>query len=212
MRIVKEAEERKNEILDVAEELFATKGFDKTSTGEILERVGIARGTLYYHFNSKEEILDGVIQRIVDKGMAEAAKVAENLNLTVTEKMTMSVLALNVDSGIGDEVMKQVHKPQNALMHQKMRDNLLKGIIPIITKITEEGIQQGFFQTDYPREAAEMIMIYSHVAFDDIYEQEGEEQMLKRVQGFIYHTERILGAKPGSLQEPLMKIFRKEMP
>ena len=37
MRIVKEAEERKNEILDVAEELFATKGFYKTSTGEILE-------------------------------------------------------------------------------------------------------------------------------------------------------------------------------
>ena len=58
MRIVKEAEERKNEILDVAERLFGTKGFDNTSTNDILNEIGIARGTLYYHFKSKEEIIN----------------------------------------------------------------------------------------------------------------------------------------------------------
>ena len=52
MRVVKEAEERKNEILDVAERLFGTKGFDGTSTGDILNEIGIAWGTLYYHFKS----------------------------------------------------------------------------------------------------------------------------------------------------------------
>ena len=64
MRVVKEAEERKNEILDAAEELFVTKGYDGTSTGDILDKVGIARGTLYYHFKSKEDILDALIERI----------------------------------------------------------------------------------------------------------------------------------------------------
>jgi AcrR family transcriptional regulator len=64
MRIVKEAKERKNEILDAAEELFAAKGYEETSTGDILDRVGIARGTLYYHFKSKEDILDALIERI----------------------------------------------------------------------------------------------------------------------------------------------------
>ena len=44
MRVVKEAEERRNEILDVAEELFAAKGYDNASTNDILERIGIARG------------------------------------------------------------------------------------------------------------------------------------------------------------------------
>ena len=53
MRVVKEAEERRNEILDAADMLFADKGFDNTSTNDILEKVGIARGTLYYHFKSK---------------------------------------------------------------------------------------------------------------------------------------------------------------
>ena len=64
MRIVKEAAERKNEILDAAEELFAARGYEATSTGDILDRVGIARGTLYYHFRSKEEILDALTERI----------------------------------------------------------------------------------------------------------------------------------------------------
>ena len=50
MRIVKEATERKNEILDAAAVLFMKKGFDNTSTNDILEAVGIARGTLYHHF------------------------------------------------------------------------------------------------------------------------------------------------------------------
>ncbi len=50
----KESEERRNEILDAVDELFGQKGFDGTSTNGILEKVGIARGTLYYHFKSKE--------------------------------------------------------------------------------------------------------------------------------------------------------------
>ncbi len=54
MRVIKDADQGKNEILDAAEHLFGTKGFDKTSTTDILNETGIARGTLYYHFKSKE--------------------------------------------------------------------------------------------------------------------------------------------------------------
>ena len=66
MRKTRDAVARKNEILDVAAELFVLKGYDKTSTGDILEKTGIARGTLYYHFKSKEELLDALVDRIVD--------------------------------------------------------------------------------------------------------------------------------------------------
>ena len=52
MRIVKEADERKNEILDAAARLFMEKGFDRTSANDILAAVGISKGTLYYHFKS----------------------------------------------------------------------------------------------------------------------------------------------------------------
>lgn len=84
MRIVKEAEERRNEILDAADELFGRKGFDGTSTNDILEKVGIARGTLYYHFKSKEDILDALIQRYEEQMYSAAAAAAKDGSLPVT--------------------------------------------------------------------------------------------------------------------------------
>ena len=53
-RIVKEADERRNEILDAAETLFTEKGYSKTTIIDILNQVGIAKGTFYYYFKSKE--------------------------------------------------------------------------------------------------------------------------------------------------------------
>ena len=136
MRVVKEAEERKNEILDVAERLFGTKGFDGTSTGDILNEIGIARGTLYYHFKSKVEILDAMISRMMSRLIEKAEVIAVQKNIPVLERLTMMMLSLNVSDGnFGQELLKQIHKPQNALMHQKMEKSLLFGINPIITDL-----------------------------------------------------------------------------
>ena len=76
MRVVKKAEERRNEILDAADELFGQKGFDGTSTKDILEKVGIARGTLYYHFKSKEDIMDALIDRYNVRLLGAAQEIA----------------------------------------------------------------------------------------------------------------------------------------
>ncbi|MCD8037692.1 MAG: TetR/AcrR family transcriptional regulator [Lachnospiraceae bacterium] len=53
MRVVKDADIRKAEILDAAEKLFNEKGYSKATTEDIFEMTGIARGTLYYHFKSR---------------------------------------------------------------------------------------------------------------------------------------------------------------
>lgn len=206
MRVVKEAAVRRNEILDAAEQLFVTKGFDKTSTNDILERVGIARGTLYYHFGSKEEILDAIIQRMSETLVKRAAGVAAQKGKPVLERLTEMMLALNVDSELGHEIMAQVHKPQNALMHQKMQEGLLAGITPLITGLIEEGIAQGLCQTDYPAQAAEMMLLYSNTAFDALAEHSRDEE---KISAFIYHTERILGMPQDSMREAILPIFRK---
>lgn len=118
MRVVKEAEERKNEILDVAERLFGTKGFDSTSTSDILNEIGIARGTLYYHFKSKEEILDAMISRMMSQLVEKAQAITAQKSVPVLQRLTMMMLSLNVSDGkFGQELLKQMHKPQNALMH-----------------------------------------------------------------------------------------------
>ena len=195
----KDAEERKKEILDVAEELFTTKGYDNTSTTEILERVGIARGTIYYHFKSKEEILDALIDRIT-QGIVHNVKSVLTYEATAPQKIIAFIGATKVDSAIGKEITDHAHKPQNALMHQKILNSLLAVLTPIAAEIIQDGIKEGSFSTDYPEEAAEMLLIYSSVVFDDINEiTEAERE--KKVTGFVFNMERLLGVKPGELSE-----------
>lgn len=208
MRVVKEAQERRNEILDVAERLFCTKGFDATSTGDILREVGIARGTLYYHFKSKEDILDAMIDRLTGQLMRKASMIAEDQSIPVLERLAESIMALNLNNDLGNMVMEQIHRPQNALLHQKMQSRLLAEVNPMITRIIKDGIEQGICQTAYPEGMVEMTMLYSNVAFDDLAENTPQEQQ-RKIMAFTYNVERMLGMPEGSLQQTMAKIFER---
>ena len=209
MRIVKEAAERRNEILDVAERLFCTKGYDQTSTNDILSEIGIARGTLYYHFSSKEDILDAMIDRILDEIVRRASRIALDESVPVLERMTQTILASNVDTKIGDMILEQMHKPQNALMHAKIQERLLKQLIPLFTKLIEDGISQGLMQTDDPEDTIEMLLLYSNTVFDDAIAY-SEKEKKKKVLAFISNTELLLHMEKGSLLEAMLPMFYRE--
>ncbi|MCX4324037.1 MAG: TetR/AcrR family transcriptional regulator [Lachnospiraceae bacterium] len=211
MRIVKEAEERKNEILDVAARLFSAKGFDNTSTNDILQEVGIARGTLYYHFQSKEEILDAVIERMIRQMLAEAGALAKRKELPVLQRLTLMIRALQVKEGWSDGLMEQIHKPQNALMHQKIQERLLAGMNPLFTGLIEEGAAAGICHTDYPEEVAEMTFLYANTAFDALASQTEEERQRKTA-AFIYNLERLLQMEQGSMMEAVLPLFSDDSP
>lgn len=206
MRIVKEANERRNEILDVAERLFCTRGYDNTSTNDILAEIGIARGTLYYHFKSKEDILDGMIDRILTGIIRKASRIALDESIPVLERLTQTVLAANVDTKTGDMILEQVHKPQNALMHDKMQKRLLRELMPLFLKMIEDGISQGLMQTEDPEDTIEMLLLYSNTVFDDSIAYTEEERM-KKVFAFIRNTEILFHMEQGSLKEAMLPMF-----
>lgn len=206
MRVVKKAEERKNEILDAADELFAQKGFDGTSTNDILEKVGIARGTLYHHFKSKEDIMDALIDRYSD-GLLDAAQViAADMTIPVVERVIRVVMALNLSGGSSKEIMEHIHKPQNALMHQKIQKVIINRVPPILTGIIREGIEQGMFSTPFPYECMEMVVIYANTVFDDDMITLTNEERGTRMLAFVCNVERLLGAASGSLMD-VMQMF-----
>lgn len=206
MRVVKGAEERRNEILDAADELFSQKGFDGASTNDILEKVGIARGTLYYHFKSKEDIMDGLIDRYNVRLLGAAQEIAADKSISVIERIIRVVMALNISGGSSKEIMEHIHKPQNALMHQKIQKVILGGVTPILTEIIRDGIEQGLFSTPFPYECMEMLVAYANTIFDDDMVKMTNEARASRIQAFVFNTERLLGAKSGSLMD-VMQMF-----
>lgn len=209
MRIVKEAVERRNEILDVAERLFCTKGYDNTSTNDILAEIGIARGTLYYHFSSKEDILDAMIDRILDGTIRKAESIALDEAVPVLERLTQTVLAANVDTQTGSMILEQVHKPQNALMHAKMQERLLSQLVPLFVKIVEDGISQNLMKTEYPVETMEMLLLYANTVFDESIEYTEEEKQ-RKVMAFIGNAETLLHMERGSMLETMIPMFYRK--
>lgn len=206
MRIVKEAEERRNDILDAADELFFQKGFDGTSTNDILEKVGIARGTLYYHFKSKEDIMDALIERYNVRLLGAAQEIAADKSIPINQRIIRVVMALNISGGNNKEIMEHIHKPQNALMHQKIQRVIISGVTPILTGIIQEGVEQGLFSTPFPYECMEMVVVYTNTIFDDDMIKMTNEERTSRIQAFIFNAERLLGAESGSLMD-VMQIF-----
>lgn len=76
MRPMQDPQKRINEILDAAEQLFFEKGYDRTTVKDIAKVMGVAQGTMYYYFKSKEEVLKGVIDRKADLVLSEMHRIA----------------------------------------------------------------------------------------------------------------------------------------
>lgn len=206
MRIVKDSAERRTQILDVSEELFASKGYVSTSTNDIIEKVGIARGTLYYHFKSKEEILDAVVLRFTNNLIKKAKEVSKDTSIPLLDRISLTMKSLSSDTPLGRELLSEIHKSENALLHQKVQDIMISNIALIFEQMIKEGNEKGLFNCSYPFAVADMIITYSYIAFDSTREISLEDKKLL-IKGFIVNIERLLGVKEGTLVNSILKIF-----
>lgn len=145
MRIVKEHDERKNEIIDTASRLFVSKGYEQCSVNDILTEIGIAKGTFYHYFKSKEDVLDAVISKATNMIAERVRAVAEDVSLTPEDKLLQVFLAMRVDQKMEEGLLNEMHKPENVRMHQKSLVSILTVLNPILTQVVEEGIQKGGF-------------------------------------------------------------------
>jgi AcrR family transcriptional regulator len=221
-RIVKKHEARKNEILDVAQNLFYTQGFDKTSMNQIIEQIGIAKGTIYHYFKSKYELLDAVVERLIIQMKNAVEPILQNSELTPMQKFNM------VYQVIGQikferrefmmELLKVMTRDENVILHQKMVARSIDFLAPILSKIIKEGITQNCFDCDFPDEVAVYIIGLSgylnrYLTKTIIDIEEGRvdvEVFVNHIKGFESAIERMIGTKQGTLSladEQLVRNF-----
>ncbi|WP_438490895.1 TetR/AcrR family transcriptional regulator [Paenibacillus sp. IHBB 3054] len=198
MRISKEPEERRNEILDTAELLFFTQGYSRTTINDILQRIGIAKGTFYYYFKSKEEVMDAVVMRFIDAGVEAAKEIASDHRLSVHEKLLRIIMAQKPDSEGKEQLIEQFHQAENAQLHQKSLTETILRLTPVLTEVIEQGIEEQLFHTAYPRETVEFLLVASQFLLDEGIFQWQPEEILRKIEAFIHIMETSLGAKQGS--------------
>lgn len=206
MRISKDADERREEILNRSMELFVMKGYDNTSVSDILKAVNIAKGTLYYYFESKEEILNGIVERIGERRMLQAKQVADCKEIPLLERIGKTLRAFQIQGEEEKQILSQAHKPQNALMNQKILRIMLKDTVPVLTGLVKEGVKEGIFRTEHPQEVVEMLIVYGNIIFDAGFVELTKEEEEKKMKAFIELGLYLLGMDPGEFKFP-EKLF-----
>jgi len=190
---------KKEQILDMSFSLFLEKGYDNTSISDILSKLDIARGTLYYHFESKEAIMDAIIERTAKKIVEEAKGIVLQKGLSVHEKIFLLFYESSMRRLSGGELMiDYLNQPQNALFHEKSNRAFIQKISPILGDIISEGVKEGIFDNAFPYESAELVLVMIMGFMDVPYENTNGNDLERRMESLLYNMERMLGAKEGS--------------
>ena len=206
VRLVKDREIRRNELINAAEELFIKDGYEPTAISDIVKKVGVAQGTFYYYFKSKEDILNIIIERYIDdiKGGAEAIAAENDIN-AIEKIMAFFCFLNNIDQG-KEKLIDYFHEDQNVHLLAKFEKNVPSNIIPPFCQMIEEGVQEDFFDTKYPETAALSIIGTTFAISHWMYDREDRTGSTKKIMAALFDlTERILGAEPGIFMKYAMK-------
>lgn len=208
MRIPKKPEERRNEILDAAEMLFTTKGYSKTTVTTFCTWLGSPRARSIITFQSKEEVMDAIVMRFIDFGVEAAKAVAAHPELTAHDKIFQIMMSQQPDAGRKEQMIEQLHQVNNAEMHQKSLIETILQLTPVLTEVIEQGIAEGVFDTPYPKETVEILLVSSQFIFDEgIFQWQPDELMTKAI-AFASMMEKMLGAEKGSFDYMIGKFGR----
>ena len=97
---------RRDELLSVAADLFAERGFAKVTVDDIGNAVGVSGPALYHHFDGKESLLGEMLVRISDSLLTKAITIVDNVSL---HKALDPIIAMHVDFAVDNRSLITVH-------------------------------------------------------------------------------------------------------
>ena len=199
-RITKNPEVRKAEIIDIAQKLFDQNGFQKTSVDQIVKTAEVAKGTFYYYFKSKEDVLDCIMEKVSDDMINHLKPIIDKNNLTAFEKLKELLISMRQFYSTNNNVINDIHTIEDAQVHQQSLVRSIVTIAPLMAEIIREGVDNGEFKTDYPEALSEVLLTSAHYLLNSelfITNRQGYTERVKVIQEL---AEKGLSLPKGSFQ------------
>ena len=188
-RVVKPPDQRRREILEAATELFARRGYDVTTVQTIATRAGVAAGTVYLYFPSKEAILDALQEDfetgLLDRVAAIAAAVLAEEDASgdivsyeeVVERLIDGMVAYSLDRRAASGVLAR-HVGRAPAIADVLP--LQSGLNEVLSRVIGEGIRLGYVHTSDPEMTAYLLNLAAATAVVNAIAMHDDE-MLERV-------------------------------
>lgn len=198
VRTVKTPEVRRAEILQAASELFQEIGYESTSVDSIVRSAGIAKGTFYYYFKSKDEVLAALAQQLCAEMVARSQIIADDPQLGAIDKFCAIIASQNQTVEAGQALVEDLHRPENRALHERSNIETVLAFGPILAAVVEQGNQEGVFQVDDPLSTVQFILAGSLFLFGHQMFSWTPEEQAARMQAMLLLIERTFGAVAGS--------------
>ena len=188
-------------ILDSMQKLMLKKDTRSISVSEIAREAGIGKGSIYYYFKSKEEIVDAVIERSYSDAIRQAQELVQAPGLDALTKMEI-IFRTCRDSSIElsrQEAGSYLELQQSALLHQQYIYIMIRNLRPILADIIRQGNQEGTISCSSPDEVAEIVLIILTIKFDTYLSNSDLTQTQKTLDVFTYMLETSFQIEKGRL-------------
>ena len=202
---------RREAFLDVAQRLVQTKGYEAMSIQDVLVELEASKGAFYHYFDSKQALLEAVVERFADGAMASLAPVLDDPRLPALIKLERVFAGIASLKAEQKELMLAIievwNSDGNAIVREKVRRLSERIMIPLFSVVVQQGVDEGTVHVDSPDQTAAVLVSlmlgFQQKATDLFIARQSGAILFEDVQRSVAaHTEafeRILGIPKGSL-------------
>lgn len=210
-RVTKDPDERRNELIACAQQLFYSKGYERTTVRDIVDALGVAKGTFYYYFDSKLDILEAMVDELIGQSMALLHEIVVDETLPALVKWQRAFQAVGAWKSERKAellaMLRVMQMDENLLLRYKVQTRAVQLLAPEFAKIIAQGVAEGVFDTQFVEESAGITLSIMQGLSDPIYDillnpsdyTEPVAQARRAFASAEAAIERVLGAPPGSL-------------
>jgi AcrR family transcriptional regulator len=192
-------------VLEAMEKLIMEGKAASCTVGEIAKTAGIGKGSVYYYYNSKEEVETDLYFKIFDD-FIDGCKFVLDVEAGALEKLEL--LFVNYYTRMSKSICNNrlsarsmldayLHLPQNAAIHQKTIAHATKRMACIMAKILRQGVKEGVIECKEPEEQAQIMVGLTAFLFDAGIFKQIPQEIDNRMRAFAEIMERNLKAEKG---------------
>ncbi len=185
--------ETKIELVKAAEKLFSERGYGNTSVTDICTEVGVAHSLFYYYFNSKEDVIEAITDRLIEEIEDMLIEIADDPELKADKKF-IKFMELGFErKKERPYLVSYFSREENPQIYHRLFTETVEITTPYLTKIVEQGVEEGVFETEYPEQTVRFWLNGRRFLAGG--EELLDERIIEDMKSEAYMLERLLGAE-----------------
>jgi AcrR family transcriptional regulator len=214
-RIVKAPDVRRLELLETAYGLFAVRGYEDTSVQGIVDRVGVAKGTFYHYFESKEDLLEQVAAWQADETRSPFGTPARGPDGADDVVVRLRGVLRRITGwdpsdppAILQARLRILYLPGNLALRTRLTESVVVRVHPELESLLSQGVASGVMDLQDPDATADVVAAVWRGSVDHIagllLASEGRPERVPEVIAHLraieHAVERVLGMTAGTLR------------